>query len=253
MNSSRDARCPAPLLCALLAFGVPLPIAAQETYLDDIAHYLMDVEAEVELARSAAPHGLGEDADVWVLESDGYRQVATGSNGFACFVGRGWSGPVLVGPVGNRRLHPDVFDHDLRAPHCFNPAAAESILPWQLARTEALLDGVAAEALDRTLNARIGRDLALPAPGAMAYMMSPGQDLGPDFGAWRPHVMVYIPDLDNGDWGIPGFTHDFPFVAESGGPWAVAVLPMRRYSDGSWASQEVDGRHAHGGFAPEVP
>ena len=76
----------------------------------------------------------------------------------------------------------------------------------------------------------------------MAYMMSPNQDLGSAFGSWRPHVMIYLPDLANEDWGIPGFSHDFPFIAESGTPWSVAVVPMRRCSDGSWAAEAVPGR-----------
>ena len=227
----------------LLAF-LPPSAAGQTTRLEDVRPYLMEPDAEVALARSAAPFDLGAEAEVWVLTSAGYERAAEGRNGFACFVGRGWSGPILVGPVHDRRLHPDVFDTQLRAPHCFNPAAAATVLPWHLARTDLILAGVAAAEVDERLARELeaGR-LRLPEIGAMAYMMSSGQDLGPDFGAWRPHVMVYLPHRSNRDWGIPGFTHDFPFIAEGGTPWSVAVLPMRVYADGTAAPRDVRGRH----------
>ncbi len=227
---------------ALVPLALPPSVAAQGTRLTDVTPYLMERDGEIALARSAAPNHLGDEAAIWVLTPSGYERVAEGSNGFVCFVGRGWSGPILVGPEGNRRLHPDVFDAKVRAPHCLNEKAARSVMPWQRERTRLLLEGVPAERVDATIEGEIGGTLSLPEPGAMAYMMSPGQDLGPDFAAWRPHVMIYLPHLTNADWGIAGFTHDYPFVAESGTPWSVAVVPMRRYSDGSWAPETVTGR-----------
>lgn len=235
---------PSILTVALVGLLPAASAAAAQTTLGALDPYLMDEADEVAMARSAAPHGLGADADVWVLTPGGYERVAEGTNGFACFVGRGWSGPILVGPPAARRLHPDVFDTGLRAPHCFNAAAAATVLPWHRVRTDLLLDGVPAEAVDARIAEAVARGrLSVPVPGAMAYMMSPRQDLGPDFGPWRPHVMVYLPGLTNPDWGIAGFTHDFPFVAEPGTPWAVAVLPMAVYSDGSRAAAAVTGRH----------
>jgi hypothetical protein len=218
-------------------------VTAQQTRLEDITPYLMPRADEIAMARSSAPNRLGEAASVWVLTARGYEEAARGTNGFACFVGRGWSGPILVGPVNARRLHPDVFDRRLRAPHCFNAIAARSVLPWQIARTRLLLEGVPAEQVDARIEGEVkAGHLSLPELGAMAYMMSPHQDLGPAFGPWRPHVMVYIPRLRNADWGIAGFTHDYPFVAESGTPWSVAVMPVRAYSDGSHAAEKVSGR-----------
>jgi hypothetical protein len=228
------------LLFISLATG---DLAAQETRLGDLAPYLMPRPQEIALARSAAPNELGSAASVWLLTRSGYVEAERGSNGFVCFVGRGWSGPIMVGRSDARRLHPDVFDTRLRAPHCFNSLAARSVLPWQVARTRLLLAGVPAEQVDARIDddVREGK-LSLPEPGAMAYMTSPHQDLGPAFGPWRPHVMIYLPRLSNAEWGITGFSHDYPFVAESGTPWSVAVVPMRAYSDGSHASEKVIGR-----------
>jgi hypothetical protein len=229
---------------ALLLFFAFSPSAvAQDTRLGDVSRYLMPRGEEVSLARSAAPGGIGEHASVWLLTRNGYEEVERGTNGFVCFVGRGWSGPIMVGVAPHRRLHPDVFDPRLRAPHCFNPLAATALMPWHNARTAYLIAGVAAEQVD----GRVAEDLAAgrlraPEPGAMAYMMSAHQDLGPNIGSWRPHVMVYLSHLTNADWGIVGFTHEFPFVAEGGTPWSVAVMPMRTFSDGSRAADAVAGR-----------
>lgn len=196
------------------------------------------------MARSSAPGEIGAAASVWVLTRSGYREAAKGSNGWLCFVGRGWSGPIVIGSPQERSLHPDVFDPKLRAPHCLNPMAVESVWPWQVGRTRLVLAGTPAERVDAELHKDIdaGR-LKVPAAGAMAYMTSPHQDLGQRFGHWRPHVMIYLAGLSNEAWGIRGFTHDFPFVAEAGSPWAVAVVPMRQFSDGSYAEERVSGRH----------
>lgn len=226
-------------VAAVLAMLLASPgvLSGQGTTLEDIEPYLMERPYEIELARSAAPFGLGENATVRVLTTSGYEVASEGTNGFDCFVGRGWSGPILVGSGENRRLHPDVFDPDLLAPHCFNPVAAPSLVPWHGERTRLLIEGVPAEEVDERVARKVGAEIPLPEPGAMAYMMSPDQDLGPRISAWRPHVMVYLPHLENADWGIPGFTHDFPFIAEGGTAWSVVVVPMRRFSDGSVAPE----------------
>jgi hypothetical protein len=78
-----------------------------------------------------------------VLTPAGYETASEGEGGFTCFVGRGWSGPVVsTGPEGEKIVSPDALDPRLRAPHCFNPPAARSVLPWHLAMTNALIEGV---------------------------------------------------------------------------------------------------------------
>jgi hypothetical protein len=64
-------------------------------------------------------------------------------------------------------------------------------------------------------------------------MTSPRQHLGEAFGAWRPHMMLYVPYTDNELWGSRGLSHEFPFVVEVGTPWAVAIIPIAQFSDGS--------------------
>ena len=56
--------------------------------------YLMtDRNAEIALARSAAPAALSRDAMVLVLGRKGYETAVEGKNGFVCVVGRSWSSP----------------------------------------------------------------------------------------------------------------------------------------------------------------
>src|SRR5580693_546752 len=53
--------------------------------------YLMaDRNAEIALARSAAPESISHDATVEVLGSHGYETAVEGKNGFVCVVERGW-------------------------------------------------------------------------------------------------------------------------------------------------------------------
>src|SRR5690242_19368103 len=56
--------------------------------------YLMsDSNAEIALARTAAPKSVSEAADVMVLGRNGYTSAVKGSNGFLCLVERSWGSP----------------------------------------------------------------------------------------------------------------------------------------------------------------
>src|ERR1700749_4226092 len=58
-----------------------------------LAQYLIpDQNAEIALARSAAPKSISDAAEVLVLTRSGYTTAVKGSNGFVCMVQRGWSG-----------------------------------------------------------------------------------------------------------------------------------------------------------------
>src|SRR4030095_596222 len=53
---------------------------------------LADREAEIALARSAAPDSISRDATILVLGRQGYETAVQGKNGFVCMVGRGGGG-----------------------------------------------------------------------------------------------------------------------------------------------------------------
>src|SRR5215472_17389157 len=56
--------------------------------------YLMERNAEIALARSAAPESIARDAEVMVLGPHGYETVIKGKNGFVCIVERSWTSPI---------------------------------------------------------------------------------------------------------------------------------------------------------------
>jgi hypothetical protein len=59
--------------------------------------YLMaDRNAEIALARSAAPEAISRDADILVLGKHGYETAVKGKNGFVCAVERGWMGQSMA-------------------------------------------------------------------------------------------------------------------------------------------------------------
>src|SRR3984885_14357354 len=75
--------------------------------------YLMtDRNAEIAMARSAAPNSISHDARVLVLGPHGYETAVEGKNGFICVVERGW-----MAPFDN----PEFWNPKIRGPLCFNP------------------------------------------------------------------------------------------------------------------------------------
>lgn len=214
---------------------------AAQTRLESVEPYLMERQAEIELARSAAPRGIGAEATVFVLTRNGYERAVRGTNGFTCFVGRGWSGILETGPADQRRVNPDVFDRGLRAPHCLNEVATKSVWPLHELRTRLLLEGhTVPEIVAETGRALRDGRLSPPVEGAFAYMMSAGQRLG-NAGAFRPHVMLYLPGATNLEWGADGLSLDYPFVADGGEPFAIVVIPTPAFSDGSRATAPTGG------------
>jgi hypothetical protein len=56
--------------------------------------YLMpDRNAEIALARTAAPESISGDAKILVLRRHGYETAVEGKNGFVCAVERAWMSP----------------------------------------------------------------------------------------------------------------------------------------------------------------
>src|SRR5260370_14126015 len=101
-----------------------------------VEQYLMtDRNAEIALARSAAPEAISSDADVLVLGRHGYETAVKGKSGFVCAVERGWMGPFNGEDAAN------FWNPKIRGPICFNPPAARSILPLTYKRTEMILAG----------------------------------------------------------------------------------------------------------------
>jgi hypothetical protein len=181
---------------------------------------------EAALARSAAPPSISRDAQVMVLGAHGYETVAKGANGFVCLVERSWS---------NDFASPDFWNPRDRSPFCYNAAAARSVLPEYLQRTEWVLAGASkAELLARTKTAVAAHRVKDPEPGAMCYMMSKEGYLNDTAGGpWRPHLMFFTPRLPGSAMGadLPGV----PLASADGGvlPQTTFMVPVSAWSDGT--------------------
>lgn len=200
-----------------------------------IAQYLSPSQAaEIELARSAAPSAISDEARVLTLGAKGYEVAVKGKNPFVCIVERPWA---------NNFDSPDFWNPKVRAPQCFNAAAARSVLPTYLRRTEWVLSGVSKrEMLKRTKAALAAKEIHAPEVGSMAYMLSKASYLGDDVGGhWYPHVMLFLPRTAANDWGAN--LDGSPIFADSSAlePLTVFFVPVSRWSDGSTA--EMSERH----------
>ncbi len=158
--------------------------------------YLMDRNAEIALARSAAPEAISRDAEVLVLGRHGYETAVKGKNGFVCVVERGWMSPFDGdGSAG-------FWNPKLRGPVCFNPPAARSILPMTYKRTEMVLAGESKAQIIDGIKMFMKQELPPLEPGAMSYMMSKEQYLSDEGNHhWMAHLMFYTPLMDGAVWG----------------------------------------------------
>lgn len=187
------------LICALIfAFGTPRQIQAQsnETPYPKMApleQYLMERDAEVALARTAAPESISRDATVVVLGPHGYETAVEGKNGFVCAVERSWM---------NLFDGPEFWNPKVRGAICYNPPAARSVLPILYLRTRMVLAGLSnAQMSDRIKAAYAKRELPALEPGSMSFMMSKQAYLTDQGSHDVAHVMFYTPLMDGANWG----------------------------------------------------
>jgi len=194
-----------------------------------IGQYLMDRNAEIAMARSAAPEAIARDADVLVLGRQGYETAVKGKNGFVCVVERSWMSPLDF---------PEFWNPKMRGPICFNPAAARSILPLTFKRTALVLAGQSKTQIINSIKAFDKPKLPALEPGGMAYMMSSQGYLNDSAGHWVPHLMFYVPQTDGLVWGadLPGspvmLNPQFQGAPE---PVTVFMIPVLKWSDGTAA------------------
>ncbi len=120
-------------------------------------YLIADRDAEIALARSAAPESISGDAEVLVLRRHGYETAIKGKNGFVCFVQRSWA----AAPDD-----PEFWNPKLRAPICINAPAARSFLPLINKKTEWVLAGRSkAQILEDLQTAFDKKDLPTLEPG----------------------------------------------------------------------------------------
>jgi len=188
-------------------------------------YLIPDQNAEIALARSAAPPSISAAAEVMVLGRNGYTIAAKGTNGFVCIVERSW---------GAATDQPEFWNPRIRGVICFNPAAAKSFLPIYLMKTKLVLAGKSKKEIVETIGSALDhKELPALEPGAMCYMLSKQQYLSDSGGNWHPHLMFFIPGDAAKSWGgnLPGS----PMIA-AGDPEEHATIFMvwvANWSDGS--------------------
>ncbi len=210
-------------------FGAAWPIHAQDTKAQDtnspypsmapIEQYRMDRDAEIALARTAAPPSISRDAEVLVLGQKNFETAAKGKNGFVCLVGRAFAGPLN---------NPEFWSPKNRSPICLNPPAARSLLPYAMKEAGMALAGASkAQITDAIRTAVAKKELGVPESGSMAYMMSKEAYLTDRGDHNLAHVMFELPRN--------GVFQDNPifFVSWDPAPVIEFNVPVGQWSDGT--------------------
>ena len=214
---------------AVIAF-VTWHAAAQDakpTYpsMAPLDQYLMERNAEIALARSAAPESISQDAEVMVLGPHGYETAVQGKNGFVCIVERSWTAPID---------DPNFWNPKGRAPLCLNAAAARSYLPRTIKKTDLILTGrTKAQMVEAVAAAVDKKELPTMEPGAMCYMLSKQGYLSDHDPHWHPHLMFFLSQTGPAAWGSG--MQGSPILAFDD-KWeglTVFLVPVGQWSDGT--------------------
>jgi hypothetical protein len=216
----------APVLAISIGFLVPNATAQSDPHpkMSPVDQYLMEKNAEIQLARSAAPDSISRDATILVLGRQGYEMAVKGKNGFVCIVARSWTSVP----------DPDFWNPKVRVPMCVNAAAARSYLLRLTKETEWGLAGRTQAQMTESITAAFTKkELPAMESGAMCYMRSKQGYGGDSTPHWPPHLMFFYSDTDPAIWGanLPGS----PVVGMNDPMEHLTqfVIPVQRWSDGT--------------------
>ena len=160
-------------------------------------------ENEVEEAREGAPNHITDHASYMVWSEDKFITRIEGTNGFVCLVLRDAKG----------RFEPT----------CLNEPAMKSVFPVYSYQTLMLQKGISIQEIYKNIEAKHQSDeFPYPEPGALVYMMSPRNTFYDHFNERlvdvSPHVMLYIPKINNeklglnGKNGLPVYYDEYPHL-----------------------------------------
>jgi hypothetical protein len=213
----------------MVALTASLPAAAQDAKqpyptMAPVEQYLMDRNAEIALARTAAPDSVSRDAEILVLSRHGFETAVTGKNGFVCIVGRGWSSAA----------DPDFWNPKVRVPMCVNAPAANTYLLAITKITDLALAGLPPAKVNEAIaNAFTKKELPPMESGAMCYMMGKqgyGGDVVPH---WLPHLMFFYSDIDPAIWGANLSGSPVVGFADPPNHLTQFIIPTQQWSDGT--------------------
>ena len=213
------------VLLAVACRAVAQDAGTKYTKMAPVDQYLMaDRNAEIALARSAAPESIARDAGVMVLTRHGFEAAVKGTNGFVCIVGRGWTSAAEA----------DYWNPKVRVPMCVNAAAVRSYLVRLTKETEWGLAGRTPAQMNAAISAALARkELPPMEPGAMCYMMGKQGYGGDSKPHWPAHLMFFYTDVDPAIWGanLPG--SPVIAVADPVEHLTQFVIPVQHWSDGT--------------------
>ncbi|HEU0076525.1 MAG TPA: hypothetical protein VFQ76_02685 [Longimicrobiaceae bacterium] len=212
--------------CLLLA--MPGVTHAANGVEDRRGYLLVDRQAEIALAMTAAPDVISGGAAVYVLTERGFEETRPGANGFACLVARAFNGSISDIPSWSNK--------QILAPHCLNALAVKTVLPEMRLRASLFMQGLEpTRIVDRIRAAYAGGELSTPSAGALAYMLSPKQHLSEESGPWIPHLMFYFPgNPDASAWGAgDGESPVIDGGVDEPTGTRVLLIPTSRWSDGT--------------------
>lgn len=219
----------AALICALLVIcasaGRTEAQDSRDKYpnMAPLEQYMMERDAEIALARTAAPEDVSRDATVWVLGRHGYETAVEGKNGFVCVVERSW-----MAPFDN----PEFWNQKNRSPDCYNPPAARSVLPLVKIRTELVLEGLSKEQIIEKLRAaKNEKEIPPLEAGAMAYMMSKQAYLTDRGSHNLSHIMFFVPSTDPANWGANAAQSPVALLQQD----SIANITTFMMSAGHWS------------------
>jgi hypothetical protein len=211
------------LLVFLTSIAAALARAEASKY-PPLSEYLMPQDAEIALARSAAPASVSDRATIKVLTKSGFEVAHQGDNGSVCLVMRAFSAPTYT-PAQFRDI---VYDPTIHAPICFTPPAARMVLPYYELRTRLAIEGKGPDQIAESVqSAYVKGELPRRDAVSFAYMWSADQNLGSGVGHWHPHVMIFCPYYENSMVGGNEFGSVLPQVSDDAGtPFSVVVIPV---------------------------
>jgi hypothetical protein len=206
------------------------PAASPYPKMAPLEQYLMERDAEVALARSAAPASISGDAEVLVLGRRGYETAVQGKNDFVCMVERSWMSGIDDDGFWNPKT---------RGPVCYNGAAARFMIPLDMKKTKSVLAGRSSAEMGEEIKAAFDKK-ELPAleAGAMCYMMSKQGYLNDRAGHWHPHLMFLVSGEVAPAWGAN--VDGSPVLANEDAldRYTLFLVPIGKWSDGTAAHED---------------
>lgn len=189
----------------------------------------LERQREIELALSAAPEHLRQEAGVYVLQRGGYVKARDSKNGFNCAVLQGGN---ILGPI------------------CYDSEGSQTNMKADFRKRELLEQGKSDKEAAAMMDAeyKAGKLLA-PRRSGVAYMLSPefariDPKTGKSSKVFPPHMMFYAPYLKNADIGAKPEhfnSHSQLFVLDEGKPGAYLIVVPNGH----------EARHAAGQTSPE--